>query len=140
VPTGHTDPFPSSGVLGDGKYWAEYHGGAKLMPDVTVIQVFFGKECETQAAAHSDECLNDIYALDKPNRSIHDLPFHDNAFLTVSDQSSQLSYWITPAELVKIRASSPSAGAPAGFGYVPFAFLMTVRKGEITRFEQVWTP
>lgn len=140
VPGGHTDPFVSSGVLADGAYWVMYNGGETLTPDITVLQAYFGAECESAAAAAGDECLDDVYVPDSPSRDIADLPFHDNVFLTVSDQSTQLSYWITPDELRTIRASSPSAGAPAGFSFTPFAFLMTVKDGEIWKFEQIWTP
>jgi hypothetical protein len=140
VPSGHTDPFVSSGVLADGAYWVMYNGGETLTPDITVLQAYFGAECESAAAAAGEECLDDVFVPDSPSRDIADLPFHDNVFLTVSDQSTQLSYWITPDELRTIRASSPSAGAPAGFGFTPFAFLMTVKDGEIWKFEQIWTP
>ncbi|MBI4884239.1 MAG: hypothetical protein HY826_09320, partial [Actinobacteria bacterium] len=140
VPGGHTDPFVSSGVLADGAYWVGYNGGEKLTPDVTVYQAFFGAECISKAAEVGDECLNDIFILDPPTRDINDLPFATDVHLTVSDSNTQLSYWISPDELVQIRASSPSAGAPAGYGFVPFAFLMTVQGGEIVKFEQVWTP
>ena len=61
VPSGHTDPFASSGVLGNGVYWVQYNGGETFTPDIEVTQAFFGAECETQAAAAGDECLNDIF-------------------------------------------------------------------------------
>ena len=53
---------------------------------------------------------------------------------------TQKSYQITPDELVRIRASSPSSGAPDNFSFTPFAFLATVSGGKVTKFEQVWTP
>ncbi|MDO8390541.1 MAG: hypothetical protein Q7V57_08640 [Actinomycetota bacterium] len=139
-PSGHTDPFVSSGVLADGTYWVVYNGGEKLTPDITVVQAYTGDECESQAVAAGDECLNGVYIPSSPSRDINDLPFHDNVYLTVSDVATQKSYWITPDELMTIRASSPSAGAPEGFGFVPFAFLMTVKDGVIEYFQQIWTP
>ncbi len=139
-PGGHTDPFVSSGVLGDGVYWVQYNGGEKFTPDITVMQAFFGAECESAATAAGDECLNDVYVPNSPSRDIADLPFDDNVYLTVSDSMTQKSYWITPDELVTIRASSPSDGAPDDFSFSSFAFLMTVKDGEITKFEQIWTP
>ena len=140
VPSGRTDPFVSSGVLADGVYWVRYNGGETLTPDITVFQAFFGQECIDQATAVGDECLNDIFVPDPPSRDIADLPFANDVFLTVAAEDTQLSYWITPDELRTIRSGSPSvADAPGGI-FVPFAFLMTVQGGAITKFEQVWTP
>jgi len=140
LPPGHTDPFASSGVLADGVYWVTYNGGEMLTPDITVTQAFFGAECESEAAAAGQECTDGIFAPESPSRDISDLPFSATVDLTVSDASTQFSYWITPDELVRIRASSPSDGAPEGFGFTPFAFVMTVLRGEIVEFAQVWTP
>lgn len=140
VPGGHTDAFASSGVLANGVYWVQYNGGETFTPDITVVQAFFGQECIDQAAAAGDECLNDIFILDPPSRDIADLPFADNVHLTVAAFDTQLSYWITPDELRTIRASSPTVdNAPDGV-FSSFPFLMTVENGQITRFEQVWTP
>ncbi len=140
LPSGHTDAVGAAGVLADGVYWVQYNGGEKFTPDITVLQAFFGAECESAATAAGEECLDGIFTPSDPSREIADLPFHADVHLTVADSSTQRSYWITPDELVTIRASSPSDGAPAGFGFTPFPFLMTVVGGEITRFEQFWTP
>lgn len=140
LPIGHTDPFLSSGVLSDGVYWVNYNGGEEHTPDITVVEMYFGAECEAEAAKRGEECLNDMYSPPSPTRDIDDLPFHDNVFLTVADSTTQLSYWVTPGELVQMRGSSPSDGAPVDYSFTPFSFLMTVKKGEITHFEQVWTP
>lgn len=140
VPSGHTDPFAASGVLADGVYWTTYDGGEEMTPSFTVYQAFFGDECISKAAELGDECNNDYLVPGSPSRSIDDLPFADDVVLTVSDVSTQQSHWITPAELVQIRAGSPSAGAPAGFSFTPFPFIMRVAGGEIVAFEQLWVP
>lgn len=140
VPTTHTDPFASSGVLADGVYWADYLGGETLTPSIEVRQAFFGEECTIEAAADSDECNNDIYVRGEPSREIDDLPFAEDVFLTIADVNTQKSYWITPDELRTVRAGSPSVDNAPGGVYVPFAFLMTVQGGTIAKFEQVWTP
>ncbi|MEQ1873584.1 MAG: hypothetical protein ABL953_07650 [Ilumatobacteraceae bacterium] len=140
VPGGHTDPFASSGVLGNGVYWVRYNGGETFTPDITVLQAYFGDECEAQAASAGDECLNGIFVPDDPSRDIADLPFANNVFLTVADGCDQLSYWITPDELREIRSGSPTVDDAPGCVYSSFAYLMTVDNGQITKFEQVWTP
>jgi hypothetical protein len=140
VPTTHTDPFLSSGTLGNGTYWVMYSGGETQTPNITVVQAFFGAECQSMATANTDECVDDIYVLGDPSRDISDLAFAPNVFLTLADSNTQKSYWITPDELRRVRASSPSHGAPDNFSFSSFPFLMTVKSGKITRFEQVWTP
>ena len=140
VPTGHTDPFASSGVLGDGVYWVGYNGGETLTPDITVYQAYFGQECIDMAAAAGEECLNGIYVPDPPSLDINDLPFADDVFLTIAAFDTQLSYWITPDELRTIRAGSPTVDTAPGGVFASFPWVMTVQAGHITKFEQVWTP
>jgi len=140
VPGDHTDPFVSSGVLGDGAYWVQYNGGETFTPDITVYQAFFGQECIDMATSAGEECLNDIFVPNSPSRDIADLPFSADVSLTIAAFDTQLSYWITPDELRTIRSGSPSVDdAPDGV-FSSFAFLMTVQGGQITKFEQVWTP
>lgn len=140
LPSGHTDPFVSSGTLSNGVYWVDYLGGETMTPSIEVRQAFFGNECVTQAAAAGDECLNDIFVLADPSREIDNLPFSNDVNLTVSDPNTQKSYWITPDELRSVRASSPSDPAPAGFSFASFPWKMTVQGGQIVKFEQVWVP
>lgn len=140
VPGGHTDAFASSGVLGNGVYWVQYNGGETFTPDITVLQAYFGQECIDMATTAGDECLNGIFVPNDPSRDIADLPFANNVFLTVADGCDQLSYWITPDELREIRSGSPSVDDAPGCVYSSFAYLMTVESGQITKFEQVWTP
>ena len=140
LPSGHTHAFAPTGVLADGVYWVSYTGGAAATPSITIFQAFFGDECISKAAEVGGECNNDYFVLDPPSRDINDLPFAPGVWLTVADMNTMLSHWITPVELAKIATSSPSAGAPAGFEFIPFPFIMTVTSGEITAFEQLWVP
>ncbi len=139
-PVGTPTPSPPAGVLGNGRYWVVYNGGETLTPDITLLQAFFGAECNTQAEAAGDECLNDIFIRGDPSREIDDLPFADDALLSVADANGRMSYWITPDELRSVRASSPSDPAPDGYGFASFPWKMTVQGGMIVKFEQVWVP
>lgn len=140
TPATHTDPFNSSGTLANGVYWVIYQGGETMTPSIEVVQAFFGAECETQAVAAGDECLNDIYVKGTPSRDIEDLAFTNDVYLTVASSGTQRQYWITPDELRSVRASSASDPAPDDFSFSSFPFLMTVQGGQITKFEQVWVP
>ncbi len=140
TPTTHTDPFNSSGTLANGVYWVIYQGGETMTPSITVVQAFFGAECETQAAAAGEECLNDIYVKGMPSRDLESVSFTNDVYLTVASSNTQRQYWITPDELRSVRASSASDPAPADFSFSSFPFLMTVQGGQITKLEQVWVP
>jgi hypothetical protein len=107
APGGHTDPFASSGVLADGVYWSGCTTAARSSPrhhgDAGVLR----DECESAASAAGEECLNDIFVLERSQRDIADLPFHDNVYLTVADGD--------PAELLDHarRAGDDPPRAPA---------------------------
>lgn len=139
-PSDHTAAPAASGVLADGMYWVLYNGGPAVTPDITVLQAFFGAECESAALADGGECVNDYYVRTIGSRNVTDMPFHANVFLTVSDAMAGTSYWITPDELALLLASGSTASSPPGYGYTPFAFMMTVQAGEIWQFEQIWVP
>ncbi len=139
LPKDHTTEVPADGDLPNGVYWAQYSGGGKFAPTVALREAFFGDACVTEATKDGATCEDDIYIPDTPDREI-DLTLASNVKLTVSDATTQKSYQITPDELVRIRASSPSAGAPDNFSFTPFAFLATVSGAKVTKFEQVWTP
>jgi len=139
-PGDHTAAPAASGVLADGAYWVLYNGGPVATPDVTVLQAFFGAECESAALADGGECVNDYYVRTIGSRNVTDMPFHTNVFLSVSDVGAGTSYWITPDELALLFASGTTASSPPGYGYTPFAFMMTVQAGEIWQFEQIWVP
>lgn len=139
-PTDHTGASGASGTLPDGVYWVVYNGGPVSTPDITVLQAFFGAECETAALADSSECVGDLYVRAAGSRNVTDMAFHTNVFLTVSDALPGTSYWITPDELALLMASGTTASSPPGYGYTPFAFMMTVQAGEIWQFEQIWVP
>ena len=141
APAEHTHLFNSSESLADGTYWATYHGGEAFTPAVTVWQAFFGSECETQAAAAGEECLNDIFVPGTPARDITYMTFAKDVFISVAEPSLPgTSFHITPDELIAINLVGPSAGAPAGYTYVKFPWMMTVSGGEIDGFEQFWVP
>jgi hypothetical protein len=140
VPTTHTDPFPATGALKNGVYWTQLVGGDAKGPSITIVQAFFGKECQSKATEMGDECLNDIYILSTPSRDEAGLKFAPGVTITVADPNTMQSMWITTDELVFLRTSGPTGGAPKNYAYAPFSYLMTVKSGAITRFEQVWTP
>lgn len=136
-----TDTFTTTGPLADGRYWAQYHGGDGTSVYVTLSVAYFGPACVTKAAEFGDECLNDIFVAPTPTRDLTDLPFGDNAYVTLADAYRPgNSLLIDPAELVLASTGSPSAGAPDSFEYVNFPFIATIVNNQLIGFEQLWTP
>lgn len=137
-PKNNTSDVPDNASLPNGVYWVDYTGGEKDTPSMRVQQAFFGDACVTKAAQTAQTCDGGLFVPSSPDRETS-LPFATNVKMTVSDQRTKKSYRITPDELVRIRASSPSDGAPDGYGFTNFRFLMTFSGGKITKFEQLWT-
>ena len=138
-PKNNTSDVPDNGSsLPDGVYWVDYTGGEQDTPAMRVQQAFFGDACVAKAAETAQTCDNGLFVPSSPDREMK-LPFASSVKLTVSDERTKKSYRITPDELVRIRASSPSSGAPDGYGFTNFRFLMTFAGGKITKFEQLWT-
>ena len=134
-----------SGVA-DGTYWAVASGtgdAPQKYVDMRFVQAFFGEACRTQFGDSDDACRNDYGTLETPTGTMR--LFVGTAAVTVADPSTQASYSIDVGELHRLLAptsepSTPGAGAPEGFIFVPFAFLVRVAGGQIVTAEQVWTP
>ncbi|MEO5898861.1 MAG: hypothetical protein ABIR68_01870, partial [Ilumatobacteraceae bacterium] len=102
-----------------------------------LIQAFFGAACTAKFG--DDSCDNDFATLEAPTGAF---PLYlGTARLTVADAVTQKSFQVTNDELFGlVGGNPPTAAAPAGFTYVPFAFLLNVEGGQIVSAEQVWTP
>lgn len=127
-------------TVADGTYWATLAGeGDTPQPFVNfkLTQAFFGAACTAKFGDAS--CDNDLATLETPTGAF---PLYlATARLTVADAVTQRSFQVTNDELFGlVGGKPPGAAAPAGFTYVPFAFLLTVQGGQIVAAEQVWTP
>ena len=104
-------------------------------------QAYFGTECETQAAAVGEKCVNNVFVDGTTSRDVASIEFAPGALVTVAEPSLPgTNYRITADELIAINLVGPSAGAPAGYTYVKFPWMMTVSGGKIVGFEQLWVP
>lgn len=134
-----------SGVA-DGTYWGVASGTGdtpQKYVDLRFVQAFFGEACSAQFGGSADACRNDYGTLETPTGTVR--LFVGAAAVTVADPSTQASYAIDVAELQRLLASplgtaTPHVGAPEGYIFVPFAFLVRVAGGQIVTAEQVWTP
>ena len=68
-------------------------------------------------------------------------PAPRNSSTSVVDAATQQSYRVSGPELYRlISGEQPAAGAPDGYFYSGFGYLVTFSGGKITRLEQWWTP
>jgi hypothetical protein len=124
----------------DGEYWAElsaWRDAATPTFDFLLTQAFFADACAEVLG--SDDCPNDFGTLDEPSATVT-VPVADISSVTVVADNRQ-NFAVTPQELVILAGGQPpSEGAPEGFAYVPFPFLLTVRDGKIVNANQIWLP
>lgn len=130
----------ASTLAPDGEYWAELSGwrdAATPTFDFLLTQAFFADACAEVLG--SAECPNDFGTLDEPSATVT-VKVADVGSVTVVSDNRQ-NFAVTPQELVILAGGQPpSEGAPEGFEYVPFPFLLTVRDGKIVSAHQIWLP
>jgi hypothetical protein len=126
----------------DGQYWATVvapgtdEGGVRFVT-LRLVQAFFGDACTARFG--SDGCDNDYATLESPTGTMP--MFLGAGRISVADPSTQESYEIGGDTLWELLADPTAAvGAPPGYIYAPFAYLVQVQGGQVTSAEQVWTP
>jgi len=127
-------------IVADGPYWAELVGyGTSNEPFLTfrLSQAMFAATCIEQLGA--DGCPNDYGIINDPN-GLLDVPLTDLTSVTVVAQSQQ-NFAVTAAELFALSSGTPPAvGAPSGYQFVEFPFLLTARGGKVVHANQIWVP
>jgi hypothetical protein len=128
--------------VADGTYWATATGqgtadGGAQFVTFKLVQAFFGSACTARFGA--DSCDNDIGTLETPSGTMP--MFLGAATVTVADPMNQQSYAISGEQLFSFLADpTNAAGAPDGYVYVPFAYLLRIEGGQIVDADQVWSP
>ncbi len=139
VPDRTTVVDPSA-LSPDGAYWAEL-----LLPvdpshpsfTFHVTQAFFADACAEELGI--DECPNDFGILSEPSLDA-DTALTDLTSVTVVTDD-RANFAVTAEELFSLASGdAPAAEAPAGFAFVPFPFLLTVRDGKVVEAHQIWLP
>jgi hypothetical protein len=134
-------PPPEGDGLPDGAYYAVVDGaGIDPAPyvDVTIYQLVTGPEALDAAAADGEGLDSDIYVRPAPAvpRRVP-LP----AVLSVArPDRPDVSYGVSAGELVRLVVGAPPTGAPSGYRYLPFPYLVTVAGGVPVSVEQLWSP
>jgi hypothetical protein len=137
-------PPPVEG-LPDGSYYAVVHGAAADAPTprvaTTIYQLLTGPEAIAAAQAAGHGLDSDVFVPEQPAAD-RDVELRPDLFISVArPDRPDVSYAISAAELARlVNGGTPSAGAPDGYRYVPFPYLITVAGGVPTRLEQLWAP
>ena len=136
---------PPANGLPDGSYYAIVRGAAADAPTprvaTTIYQLLTGPEAIAAAQAAGHGLDSDIFVPEQPAAD-RDIELRPDLFISVArPDRPDVSYAISAGELARlVNGGPPSAGAPDGYRYVPFPYLITVAGGGPTRLEQLWAP
>jgi hypothetical protein len=136
---------PPADGLPDGSYYAVVRGAAADAPTprvaTTIYQLLTGPEAIAAAQAAGHGLDSDIFVPEQPAAD-RDIELRPDLFISVArPDRPDVSYAISASELARlVNGGAPSAGAPDGYRYVPFPYLITVAGGVPTRLEQLWAP
>ena len=139
-----SSPPPAEG-LPDGSYYAVINGATAGGPTpratVTMYQLRTGPEAIAAAQADGHGLDSDLYVPEQPAAQ-RELELRPDLVISVArPDRPDVSYAVSAAELARlVNGAPPSAGAPDGYRWVPFPFLVTVAGGMPTRLEQLWAP
>ncbi len=138
-------PPPSGDAWPDGDYYVVVRGAAADAPSprlaITVYQLLTGPDAIAAAQADGVGLDSDVYipsdpAADRDVELAADLPIS-----VARPDRPGVSYAVTAGELARlVGGAAPEAGAPEGYQYVEFPFLLSVQGGRPTALHQLWAP
>jgi hypothetical protein len=138
-------PPPPSDTWPDGDYYVVVRGAAADAPTprlaVTVYQLLTGPDAIAAAQADGVGLDSDVYVPPDPaaDRDIELTP--ELPISVARPDRPGVSYAISAGELARlVGGAAPEAGAPEGYRYVEFPFLVTVQGGRPTAVQQLWAP
>ncbi len=138
-------PPPSDDSWPDGEYYVVVRGAAADAPTprlaITAYQVLTGPDAIAAAQDDGVGLDSDVYIPASPSA---DRDIEVTAELPISvarPDRPGVSYAITAGELARlVNGSSPEEGAPEGYAYVEFPFVLTVQGGRPVALQQLWAP
>jgi hypothetical protein len=138
-------PPPTGDTWPDGDYYVVVRGAAADAPTprlaVTIYQLLTGPDAIAAAQADGVGLDSDVYI---PPDPAADRDIELTAELPISvarPDRPGVSYAISGGELVRlVGGAAPEPGAPEGYRYVEFPFLVTVQGGRPTAVHQLWAP
>lgn len=140
VKTETDDVVLDGATLSDGKYWATI-ALVSGTNDVVfrALKSRFGDTCTKWAKANglTDGCLNDYNVESFPDAYVG---LDKRADVTVTKADGPGTSYSIDADALTRALKGDTTGAPAGYVWVPFPFLITVTGGLVTTAEQYWVP
>lgn len=140
VSTETDDIAVNEGTLGDGTYWAEIapvSGSGDIV--FRVLKARFGETCLEWAKdmGLEDGCLNDYNVESYP---VAYVALDGTAEVSVAKADGPGTSYSINADVLKDLVRGDSNGAPDGYSWVPFPFVVTVINGFATTARQFWVP
>ena len=136
--------LPTGDGLPDGPYYAVVDGvAADAAPRLrlTIYELLTGPEAIAAAQADGVGLDSDLYVRPQPAVAREIVLGPEIALSVARPDRPGVSYTVSAAELVRlVSTGAPSTGAPDGYRYLPFPYLITVAGGAPTRLEQLWSP
>jgi hypothetical protein len=138
-------PPPSDDSWPDGEYYVVVRGAAADAPTprlaITAYQVLTGPDAIAAAQADGVGLDSDVYIPASPSAD-RDIELTADLPISVARPDRPgVSYAITAGELARlVNGASPEEGAPEGYAYVEFPFLLTVQGGQPVALQQLWAP
>ena len=104
-------------------------------------QVLTGPDAIAAAQADGVGLDSDVYIPASPSAD-RDIELTADLPISVARPDRPgVSYAITAGELARlVSGANPEEGAPEGYGYVEFPFLLTVQGGRPVALQQLWAP
>jgi len=128
---------PPGGALAAGTYWATLQSLAGTTATFELGKAYFGEACRERFGDDPARCVGDWDV--EPGVAVPVTVDLAVATITVSD-ATPASYRISTGELELLLAGQPAAaGAPAGYAYTSYAYLLSVRAGLVIAAEQIFT-
>ena len=129
-----------NGRLVDGTYWATIApvSGSHSIA-FRILKARFGATCLTWAKDYGtdDSCVND-YNVESYPEAYAALDRMADVSVAKADMPGT-SFSVNAKTLQKLLDGTP-AGAPSGYTWTPFPFLVTVTNGWVTTARQYWVP
>jgi hypothetical protein len=142
-----TAPITEASSLADGVYYGIIVDGGDPPPAegssvFQLLQLFTGRACaEHFGPDDTESCLNDYGVEPDPVQFVEVPLVGSDIEITVADAESKRSYRISSSELYALlHGDEPAIGAPKGYAYAGFGYIVTVQGGDVVKAEQWWTP
>jgi hypothetical protein len=142
APPASGEPWP------DGDYYVVVRGAAPLAEEgsptprlaVTAYQLLTGPDAIAAAQADGVGLDSDVYIPPEPSADGDVELAADLPISVARPDRPGVSYAVSGGELARLVSGAAPDGAPEGYQYVEFPFLLTMQGGRPAALQQLWAP